>query len=283
MIKKPLVSINIPTFNSSRTLKETLESVKNQTYKNIEIIIADGGSKDDTLKIAKDYNVKNCFGRELGKARYEALRNSMGYYILALDSDQIIDKFLVQRAVEYVESKNYDALILNEESFPTKSFIGRLLLYDKHIVSSSQDADPVFGAAIPRFFKRRKLLDLDWPTNLSILDDAIFFKKNRDRLGNIGFLSGKCISHNEIESFLKFFKKFMRYGRLYISTLKESPGTTLAHSLPRRSYLGREVIFNPKVLFGLVILYSIKASAVSLGIIIELLSGILNSPRKSFL
>ncbi|MFH7873662.1 MAG: glycosyltransferase, partial [Candidatus Aenigmatarchaeota archaeon] len=49
---KPLVSIIIPTYNSEKTLAKCLESIKNQSYKNIEIIVVDRFSKDKTAEIA---------------------------------------------------------------------------------------------------------------------------------------------------------------------------------------------------------------------------------------
>jgi glycosyltransferase involved in cell wall biosynthesis len=58
-VKLPLISIIIPSLNSKKFLKDTLYSVKHQSYKNFEIIISDGGSKDSTLKIIKSYNFRN--------------------------------------------------------------------------------------------------------------------------------------------------------------------------------------------------------------------------------
>jgi len=49
MKNKPLVSVVIPTYNSEKTLKKCLESIKRQTYKNIEIIVVDKFSKDRTV------------------------------------------------------------------------------------------------------------------------------------------------------------------------------------------------------------------------------------------
>ena len=52
------ISIITATYNSAKTLRDTIESVLNQTYDNIEYIIVDGGSKDDTLEIIKEYEPK---------------------------------------------------------------------------------------------------------------------------------------------------------------------------------------------------------------------------------
>ena len=68
--KLPLVSINIPTYNSQKTLGETLASIKKQTYPNIEIIVADGYSRDRSVAIAKSYGAKVFYAQRLADARY---------------------------------------------------------------------------------------------------------------------------------------------------------------------------------------------------------------------
>jgi glycosyltransferase involved in cell wall biosynthesis len=54
----PLVSVIIPTKNSAKTIEKCLKSVKDQTYKNIEIIVVDNFSTDGTYEIAKKYTEK---------------------------------------------------------------------------------------------------------------------------------------------------------------------------------------------------------------------------------
>ena len=49
------ISIVTATYNSGKTIKDTLESVLNQSYKNYELIVKDGGSKDNTLDICREY------------------------------------------------------------------------------------------------------------------------------------------------------------------------------------------------------------------------------------
>ncbi len=265
-MKNPLVSIIIPTRNSSKTLNETLNSLIDQTYKNIEIIVSDGFSQDNTLDIAKQFGAKITYGKELVKARYEGLKKASGKYVFAFDSDQLIGKNVIERCVNKMEAENLDGLILNERSIINKGkLIERLLSYDKEIVSNSRDANPLYGAVIPRFFNRHTLLSLKWPKNISILDDAILFEKNKKKL-KVGFLDGEGIIHNEVDSWKVFFKKFKRYGLLYIPTMKVSSKTTVAHSIPRRAYFRWRVIKRPNIFFGVLLLYVIKAFAVVIGI-----------------
>ncbi len=55
VLEKPLVSIVVVTYNSSNTIVETLDSIYKQTYKNIELVISDDRSKDDTIKVCKNW------------------------------------------------------------------------------------------------------------------------------------------------------------------------------------------------------------------------------------
>lgn len=281
MNKRPLVSVIIPTRNSSKTLPKTLKSVLNQTYNNIEIVVSDGFSSDNTIDIAKQFGAKITYGKELVKARYEGLKKASGKYAFAFDSDQFIKKDVIERCVNKMEIDHLDGLILNERSIVNKGkLIERLLSYDKEIVSNSRDANPLYGAVIPRFFNRKTLLSLKWPRNISILDDAILFEKNKKKL-KVGFLDGEGIIHNEVDSWRVFFNKFKRYGLLYIPTMKVSSKTTVAHSFPRRVYFRWVVIKKPNMFIGVLLLYIIKAFAVVTGIIQYSTQEITNQLKKA--
>lgn len=89
----PLISIIIATFNSERTLRLSLESIKKQTIpKNkIEIIIVDGGSKDKTLSIARNYRcriLENPMVEPLN-AKYLGFLKTKGRYVVGLDHDEV--------------------------------------------------------------------------------------------------------------------------------------------------------------------------------------------------
>jgi glycosyltransferase involved in cell wall biosynthesis len=92
---EPFVSFIIPTLNSSATLKACLDSILSQNYPSnrFEIIIADGGSSDSTVKIAEDAGARVVVNRlktgEAGKA--VAIREASGDILALVDSDNILD------------------------------------------------------------------------------------------------------------------------------------------------------------------------------------------------
>ena len=78
MNKKPLVSIITVVFNGEKYLEQTIKSVINQTYKNIEYLIIDGGSSDGTLDIVKKYEKQlSNWISEPDKGLYDAMNKGI--------------------------------------------------------------------------------------------------------------------------------------------------------------------------------------------------------------
>lgn len=93
---KPLVSVVIPAYNAAETIGDCLDSVRAQTYKNLEVLVVDDGSTDNTLTILKqyasaheDWNLKIYSIDNSGpaSARNYAIARSQGEYVAFLDSD----------------------------------------------------------------------------------------------------------------------------------------------------------------------------------------------------
>lgn len=109
------VSIITVTYNSEATIKDTLESVKNQSYSNIEHILVDGNSKDRTVEIIKSYpHVSKCISeRDMGlyDAMNKGLQLATGDVIGILNSDDFYaENDVIQKVAELFERENPDTI-----------------------------------------------------------------------------------------------------------------------------------------------------------------------------
>ena len=106
MSNAPLVTIAIPAYNAQRFLPKGLDSVRNQTYQHIEILIADDGSSDSTASICEDLAKKDSRIRVLhlphqgvGPTRNSLIENAHGDFFYFCDIDEHIDPHLVEEIV----------------------------------------------------------------------------------------------------------------------------------------------------------------------------------------
>lgn len=126
-----LISVVIPCFNSESFIRDCINSVLGQTYKNIEVIVIDDGSTDGTLIILEEFaeivTILRQRNRGAASARNLGIKHSKGSLIALLDSDDIweLDK-LEKQMIKMVETK-FDLVYCGGESFgqsgPSKKYI----------------------------------------------------------------------------------------------------------------------------------------------------------------
>lgn len=116
----PLISIIIPVYNTSKYLSKCIESAINQTYKNIEIILVNDGSIDNSPNICNQYknnykNIKVIHKKNggLSDARNAGIDLAIGEYILFLDSDDSLNKLAIEKLFENISFYNSDMAIPN--------------------------------------------------------------------------------------------------------------------------------------------------------------------------
>lgn len=116
--EKNLVSIIVPVYNAERYLRKCIESLLDQTYTNIEILLIDDGSTDNSLGICQEYMKINprveVFSQEnqgQGVARNRGLQESRGEYIMFVDSDDWLETKALQTMYDSLQEKEADIAI----------------------------------------------------------------------------------------------------------------------------------------------------------------------------
>lgn len=113
------VSVIIPAYNAEKFIRKCLDSLVNQTLKEIEMIIINDESKDNTLNVLKEYkkkypdmiNIINQKNAGPGGARNAGLECATGEYIAFVDSDDYIDLHMLQYLYEEAKKKDYDMVV----------------------------------------------------------------------------------------------------------------------------------------------------------------------------
>ena len=118
------ISIIIPVYNVEGYLVECLNSVVNQTYRDIEIIIVNDGSTDSSFSIIQQYQLQderikiiNQENQGLSAARNAGIKKVSGEYIWFVDSDDYITIDACEKIVEKLKQNNYDLLIVGRFRF----------------------------------------------------------------------------------------------------------------------------------------------------------------------
>lgn len=181
-----LVSIIMPSYNSEKFIAESIQSVKNQTYLNWELIIVDDGSTDQTLYLVNNFckedsrikftSLQKNFGA--GVARNRALQEATGKYIAFLDSDDVWKPEKIQKQISFLQEKKLsftfsfydciseDGIHLNKRILAPLKLTYSQLFFSNYVgnLTAIYDAEKLGKIAINKIRKRQ-----DWIVWLTIL------------------------------------------------------------------------------------------------------------------
>lgn len=112
------ISLIVPVYNTSKYLRKCLDSLITQTYKDIEIIVINDGSIDNSEEIIKLYRDKRLKyiskkNEGIGKTRNLGIENATGNYIAFVDSDDYLDKNFCKKMIKKADEDNCDIVICN--------------------------------------------------------------------------------------------------------------------------------------------------------------------------
>lgn len=267
---KPLVSVIIPTFNSGKTLEGCLKSIRGQSYKNIEIIIVDAFSKDETRQIAQKFADKIFFlAKERSYARNFGAKQATGHFLFFVDSDMELTPNVVAECVNICTYKKADAVIIPEETF------GEGFLVECKKLEKKMRLKEFYGEA-PRFFKKEVFQSVGgYDNNLVTGEDF----ELAQRVYKAGFLVERCnatIRHREENlSLKKLVKKVFYYGETLPIYIRKEPTLALKTSSPIRFLRHISFLRNQPIQFaGLCLLKLVKYSAYIAGASAYILSKI---------
>lgn len=155
-----LVSIIMPSYNTAPYIKQTIQSVLNQTYTNWELIIVDDCSTDNTDEVLKGINdnriryFKNEVNSGAAASRNIALREAKGQWIAFLDSDDLWLPTKLERQIEFMNSNNYSFSYTN---------------YEEIDVDGNDTGVKVTG---PKKITKTGMFNYCWPGCLTVMYDA---------------------------------------------------------------------------------------------------------------
>lgn len=270
-MKFPLVSVIVPSFNSKKFIEDCLESLKNQTYKQIEIIVVDNPrSTDNSRKIARKYT-KNVFvvGPERSAQINYGAKKATGKYLYRVDSDFVLEPKVIEECVEKCEKDKLDGIAIHNTSAEGLGFWAEVRKYERN----SYIDDNLIVAV--RFFTKKAWEKIGgFDQNLYGPEDYDF----HNRFVNLGFRWGriKAIERHlgEPRSLFDIWKKHYFYGQQMVLYFKKYPGITAKQLNPiRTSYLRhyKSFITHPKILLGLITMTIVKFTAGGIGFLVGLL------------
>ena len=273
-MKKPLVSVIVPAWNSAAYIVACLQSLKKQTYKNMEVIVVDNNSSDDTVKLAKDYTDKvYSKGPERSAQVNYGAQIAKGKYLYRVDSDFVLEPDVIAQCVEKCEKENLDGIAVHNTSAEGLGFWADVRKYERNTYI---DDDLIVAV---RFFTKES-----WK-KINGFDETLYGPEDYDfhnRFVSSGFKWGriKAIERHlgEPKSIKDIWSKHYFYGKHMVAYFSKHPKLAAQQFNPiRGSYLRHLQILltHPTIFVGLVVMTVVKFTAGGLGFLVSLIKSIL--------
>ena len=196
------VSIIIPVYNSYKNLNRCLDSVINQTYKNIEIIIINDGSTDRSLDILNEYKKKDnrikvytIKNSGVSYARNYGIKKSNGEYIMFIDSDDYIELNMVEKMMNSLVSNKVDIVRCNNFVEEKTNYVESYYLKNKLVnkIDSNIISDIITSKLLTYccvlLVKKDVLLKTNlFNVDLKIYEDRVFYLELFLKAKNVYFM-----------------------------------------------------------------------------------------------
>lgn len=267
-MNKILVSVIIPAFNESKVLPVLLKSLRNQTYKNIEIIVIDDSSTDKTVELARKFTnlVFTRPHQERSKQRNFGVKKSKGDYLLFLDADMELTSSVIMDCITLARTENVGGIIIPEISVGV-GYWAKVKAEERswYLGDDSIEAE--------RFFKRTIFEKAGgYDEKITGPEDWDLPRRTR-KLAPKGRVNSFIIHHEGKQSFWKMVKKKYYYGLCLSNYLKKNNSKIVSSQqiyFLRPGVLKNIFCFwkNPTIIFGVWILFVSQSIFGGLGYLI---------------
>ena len=189
MVDKDLITVVVPVYNVEKYIKKCIDSIINQTYKNIEIILVNDGSTDNSGKICNDYAKKDCRIKVIHKengglsdARNFGIENTTGKYITFVDSDDYIEIDYVEYLYNLVVKNKVDISICSMFIDSTKKHINQGKKFKDNIFDTKKCYEYMllekgFTISAPaKLYLSELFRDIKYPTGMLCEDNGTTYK-----------------------------------------------------------------------------------------------------------
>jgi glycosyltransferase involved in cell wall biosynthesis len=239
-------SIIIPLYNRPQEIKELLETLTLQTYKQFEVLVIEDGSVDDAADVVKSfadkldikYFVKENEGQ--GFTRNFAFKRATGDYFIIFDSDCLIPEDYLQIVNDSLAKNYLDAYGGPDDSHPSFTPIQKAISYAMtapFTTGGTRGSKKAIGQFHPRSFNMgisRQVWEKAGGFIITRLGEDIEYSIRIHSLGfKIGLIPEAKVYHKRRTNFLKFYKQLHFFGRARINVYKFFPqGLKLVHFFP---------------------------------------------------
>lgn len=265
------VSLIITTINEADNIQRLLESITKQNHKNIEIIVVDNNSSDNTKKIARKFTslVFNR-GPERSAQRNFGVKKSSGSYLLFLDADMELMPSVVNECLTLITKKENIAGVIIPEKSSYNSFWGRVKSYERSFYSLKGYSN--IEAA--RFISKKSFIKSRG------YDESITGPEDWDlseRIKGLGFELARSkiplLHHEKIDSLFQLAKKKYYYG---LSTYRYLEKNKIPLLSSKTIFFLRPVFYknwkvlleNPKLTLGMIVMFTAELIGGGLGYVV---------------
>ncbi|MBR3414634.1 glycosyltransferase [Candidatus Saccharibacteria bacterium] len=194
------LSIIIPAFNAGKSISVCLERLVSISGLNIEVIIIDDGSTDNTAKIVKEFSERNRnivfrhqVNRGVSAARNRGIEIAQGKYIGFVDMDDDISEMKYEKLYDMARKNELDIAMCNFYEIVNGERISSKYNYKKEIVNGTEVAkrylmDKISNGVWDKIFDRELIKELRFDEELAIGEDILFCLQAFMRSNKVGFL-----------------------------------------------------------------------------------------------